>query len=276
MAAGTILFENDIADVTAMSFPFVQIGEKDHVVCIFREGWRFGLFFDFNPDGNLSIENMERDLGTLYRRIKYRDFYEAISDESVFGPLVEAGWFPFVEILGAEFRSFLKHCEAGFGLDEIEVKLITAFDEERLEVMFMRWMAKPHFAGKEMLLRSAFKNFRSGDAVAVLKIILTEIEGILREAYRMVYGKGAKLPELLEFAVQSAEGKAGQSDTLLFPGAFAQYLKSHTFSDFNPVTRTGKASSRHAVGHGEADPDSYTQVRALQALLTLDQLAFYT
>jgi hypothetical protein len=36
----------------------------------------------------------------------------------------------------------------------------------------------------------------------------------------------------------------------------------------------GKA--RHAVGHGAALAESYTLVRALQALLTLDQLAFYT
>ncbi|MER9222695.1 hypothetical protein NKI48_27985 [Mesorhizobium sp. M0644] len=53
-------------------------------------------------------------------------------------------------------------------------------------------------------------------------------------------------------------------------------MKSRTFAEFDPAARTGKASSRHAVGHGEADSESYTQVRALQAFLTLDQLAFYT
>jgi hypothetical protein len=137
-------------------------------------------------------------------------------------------------------------------------------------------MAKPHFQGKERLLRSALNNFALGDSVAVLKIVLTEIEGILGEAYRKTYGKGAKLKKLLEFAVQSAEQKAGQPDTLLFPAAFANYLQSHTFAEFDPIARTGNACSRHAVGHGEADADSYTQVRALQALLTLDQLAFYT
>ena len=42
-----------------MSFPLVNIGRKDRIVCIFREGWRFGLFFDFIRKGNLSIEDME-------------------------------------------------------------------------------------------------------------------------------------------------------------------------------------------------------------------------
>ncbi len=73
MAAGTVLFQNDIADVTGMSFPRVDIGEKDRIICIFREGWRFGLFFDFNPDGQLGIPEMQRDLGTLYRRLAHRD-----------------------------------------------------------------------------------------------------------------------------------------------------------------------------------------------------------
>lgn len=276
IAAGNFIFENDIADVIAMSFPFVEIGKKDRVIYIFREGWRFALFFDFNPKGDLLLENMERDLGTLYRRLKYRDLYDAIADEQLFARLVEVGWFPFVEVIGPEFRQLASHCEAGFELDEIEEKLLAAFDAKRIENMFARWMAKPHFACKERLLQSALNNYTAGDSVAVLKIVLTEIEGILGEAYRKVYGKGARIKKLLDFAVQSAEQKAGQSDTLLFPTAFAHYLKSHTFAEYDPAARTGKASSRHAVGHGAADAGSYTRVRALQALLTLDQLAFYT
>lgn len=276
VAAGAVVFERDIADVTAMSFPFVQIRETDRIVCIFREGWRFALLFDLNRESSLSIEDMERDLGTLHRRMKYGDLYDAIADEKIFGRLVEAGWFPFVEIMGAEFRQLVNHCGAGFELDEIETKLLTAFDADRVERMFARWMVKPHFANKERLLRSALRNFVSGDSIAVLKVVLTEIEGILGEAYRKTHGSGARITKLLEFAIQSAEQKAGQADTLLFPAAFAHYLKSHTFAEYDPVARTGKASSRHAVGHGQADANSYTQVRALQALLTLDQLAFYT
>lgn len=276
ISAGTVIFENDIADVTAMSFPLVEIGKQDRIVCIFREGWRFALFLDFNPDGDLSIDNMERDLGTLHRRLKYRDLYDAIADQGTFERLIEAGWFPFVEILGREFRELASHCEAGFELDEIEVRLLAAFDTKRVESMFTRWMNKPHFAGKERLLRSALNNFAIGDSVAVLKIVLTEIEGILDDAYRNVHGKSARIGRLLTFAAESAEKKAGRPDTLLFPAAFAHYLRQHTFAKFDTATRTGKASSRHAVGHGAAETDSYTHVRALQALLTLDQLAFYT
>jgi hypothetical protein len=41
--AGTAFFERDIVDVTAMVFPLVRIGKDDKVICLFREGWRFGL-----------------------------------------------------------------------------------------------------------------------------------------------------------------------------------------------------------------------------------------
>jgi hypothetical protein len=76
--------------------------------------------------------------------------------------------------------------------------------------------------------------------------------------------------------VASAEAKAGQPNTLLFPAAFADYLKSYTFANFDSVASPGSAGSRHAVGHGTAAAETYTMTRALQALLTLDQLAFYT
>ena len=276
MSAGTVVFESDIADVNAMSFPLVPIAKEDRVVCLFREGWRFGLFFDFNPGGNLSVPDMQRDLGTLHRRLKYRDLYDAIADEKVYSRLLAAGWFPFVEILGPEFRSLADASEAGFDFDEEEVKLLAAFDAARVEKMFARWMARPHFAGKEPVLRAAQKAFAAGDAVSVLKIALTEIEGILGDAHRKAHGHGTKLKALLEFAVTSAEARAGSPDTLLLTGAFAEYLKAHTFADFDPAAETGHAGSRHAVGHGAASADSYTMVRALQALLTLDQLAFYT
>lgn len=274
--AGNLIFENDIADVTAMSFPMVEIKENDRIVCIFRVGWRFALFFDFNPQGVFSIENMERDLGTLYRRLRYQELYETIADASTFDRIIAAGWFPFVEILGSEFTLFVRYCEAGFELDEAEARLLEAFDANRIESMFTRWMAKPHFLGKERLLRSAINSFSSGDCVATIKIILTEIEGILREAHRKIHGKGLKLKGLLNFAIKSAEEKSGAPDTLFLPVAFAHYLDSHTFANFDPESSLGGANSRHAVSHGEADASSYTQVRALQAILTLDQIAFYT
>ncbi|TKV74033.1 hypothetical protein FDV58_34075 [Bradyrhizobium elkanii] len=138
MVAGAVVLDQDIADVIGTGFPLVPIGKEDHVVCMFREGWRFGLFFDFNPDAGFSVEEMQCDLGTLYRRLKYRDLYDAIADQAVFSRLIAAGWFPFVEILGPEFGEFLKFSEAGFELDEVEAKILAKFDSERIEPISSR------------------------------------------------------------------------------------------------------------------------------------------
>ncbi|OOW65685.1 hypothetical protein Xlen_03920 [Xanthomonas campestris pv. leeana] len=277
IAARTLVFESDIADVTGMSFPCAQIGVQDKVLCLFREGWSFGLAFDFNPDGELDLPGFENTLGTLYRRLHYRHLYQAVSDPAIFDALVAAGWFPFVEIITAEFRDLSRQAEAGFDIADIEPEIIAAFDTARLAHLVARWTAKPHFAARSALLKEAVEAFVAHKPASAIKIILTEIEGILNDAHRAAHnGRGAKLKELLAFAQASAERRAGGADTLFFPAAFARYLATHTFANFDPTAGPGNAGSRHAVGHGAAAQDSYTMTRALQAILTLDQLAFYT
>ncbi len=276
VAFGSAVFEEDIADLIGMTFPLVQIGPTDRIVCIFRQSWRLALFFDFNLAGNLPLDEVTRTLGTLYRSLKYRHLYDTVADEAVFGRLLEAGWFPFVEIIGRDFRELANCCEAGLELHDAETSLIAKFGPERLERILARWVAKPHFAPKERLLRSAVNAFKSHDPVATIKIVLTEIEGVLSQAYRIAHGRGSRIKKLLEFAVASAEQKTGAGDTLLLSAAFARYLTTYTFAAFDPTGPTGTAGSRHAVGHGAASADSYTEVRALQTLLTLDQIAFYT
>jgi len=277
VAARSVIFESDIADVTGMGFPCVTIGEQDKVLCLFREGWGFGLAFDFNPDSKLDLRWFATALGNLHRTLRYRHLYQAVNDPAIFDPLLTAGWFPFVEIITTEFRDLARHIEAGGDIAEIETKIVGAFDAARLANLVERWVAKPHFAAKALLLREAVESFMAQKPASTIKIILTEIEGVLNDAFKAAHcGEGAKIKNLLAFAQSSAEQRAGGPDTLFFPAAFGRYLADHTFANFDPVAQTGTAGSRHAVGHGAAAQDSYTMTRALQAILTLDQLAFYT
>lgn len=277
ISAGTAVFERDIADIIGMSFPCVEIGAGDKVLCIFREGWRFGLVFDLNPDHQLNLVGFERALGTLLRELRYRHLYEALGDQTIFACLISNGWFPFVEIISHEAKDLIAHCGAGFDLKDLESKIIANFDEPRMQGLIDRWATKPHLASRINILKSAVEAFNRRDPISVIKNLLSEIEGILQEAYRNAHdGKSAKLKELLAFAVTSAERKVGGSNTLMFPAAFAEYLKKHTYADFDPASQDGTAGSRHAVNHGAAGQDTYTMVRALQAILALDQLAFYT
>jgi len=275
MKAGSILFESDIADITGMYFPCVDITPTDKVLCLFRQDWRFALYFDFNDDGCLDVDLFIATLGSLYRNLKYRHLYDALADEEVFEKLLESGWFPFVEIITNDFKELVSCIESGFELTDVEAGMCSKFDEKRLGRMLDRWIQKPDFSAREPLLKVAVNAYLAGEPVAVIKILLTEIEGIINDAYKKVHGKGTKIKELLEFTVKTAERKVGQADTLFFTAAFGKYLTTHTFAYFDPNKEDGTAGSRHAVGHGAAKSNSYTMCRALQAILTLDQIAFY-
>lgn len=275
--AGTVVFESDIADVIAMRFPAVEIKSGDQVACLFREGWHFGFVFDFNPDADLDLERFERTLGSIVRRLRYWDLYDAVLDTTHLGEVIEAGWFPFIEIIGDEFRSVSETLANGFELDHVEEKIFGAFTEQRLQNMFDRWIGKAHFESRRTILESALRSYKAGDPVATIKTGLTEIEGILSEAHYARTGSRAKrLKDLLLFARREAEAKTGGSDTLFLPAAFGEYLDRYVFANFDPSGPPVTAGSRHAVGHGAALPETYTMTRALQVLLTLDQLAFFT
>ncbi len=275
LAAGTVLFENDVADITGLWFPRTNVGPKDRILCILREGWRFALYFDFNPDENLAIEEAKRALGTLFRRMRYADLYASLAHEPTFGGMVAAGWFPFLELGSAEIRALLSNVEAAFPLEEAEQALIAAFDEARLERMFQRWLERAHLKEREAILRPAINAFKNFEPVTVIKIILSEIEGVMSDAYFLVHGKrpyrSNKLPD---FMIEQAAERAGGKDTLFFPVEFGKYLKEYTYADFK-AGDVGTAGSRHAVSHGAVASSEYTMTRALQALLTLDQMAFY-
>ena len=277
LKAGTVIFEHDIADLISMSFPAVQIGKNDKVLCLFREGWRFGLAFDFNRNDDLDVNEFERVLGTLTRNLRYRHIYDALDNEPLLTKLISTGWFPFAEIITHEFKNLLENIEAGFDLSNLEQNIVKSFDEARIQSILDRWATKPHFVGKMAILKAALDAFGRAEPVAVIKILLTEIEGVLNQAYRAANdGRGAKIQNLLKFALESAQRKSGGPGTLMCSEAFAVYLAHQTFANFDPESNSGTASSRHAVGHGAASQESYTMVRALQVILTLDQLAFYT
>lgn len=60
-------------------------------------------------------------------------------------------------------------------MDEAECSEVAKFDQTRLEHMLSRWLAKPHFAAKDALLREGFEAFVQGRPIPAIKILVTEI-----------------------------------------------------------------------------------------------------
>ena len=275
LAAGMPVFSTDVGDVLGINFPAVEFATSDRVIFLFRQNWRFGLCFKLD-EKPFDAQEFSHSLGFLYRGMAFRHLYDALANEATFGVLIDAGWFPFVEIVPADVSTLIDHCDAGFPLHIAEAELLTKFDQVRMDHILQRWMAKPAFAQKKRIFESAIRAFCNEDPVSCIKIIMTEIEGVLNSAYKEVHGIGTrKLTKLLAFAAAMAERRVGGPGTLLFPVEFVRYLQEYTYANFDAANSTDSMGSRHAIGHGAADDEAYTQTRALQAVLTLDQLFFY-
>jgi hypothetical protein len=273
--AGQIVTQSNIADIRRVRFPGIDIKPTDGIFVCFKVGWKFGLFFDLAPERSFDLDGMERTLGELYRRLSFEEIYAALADPTAFATLVENGWFPFIEINGTEFEKLTEAYRANFNIEAEEQRLLQKFDAERIDGMGERWWKRPCLAGRQAILEPALAAFKREDSVSCLKIILTEIEGIIQDAHIADVGAGASLKGLLEYVTTQGERKTGNKTSLLFPQEFLKYLLDSTYARFNPKTPEAGVMSRHSVGHGGAAANAYTQVRALQAILTLDQLSFF-
>lgn len=275
VVAGEVVYRSGVADVRRVKISGLELMPEDGVVICFKVGWKFALFFDLEPNRSLDIDKMERSLGRLYRILSFQDIYEVLSDQDLFDQLARDGWFPFIEIIGGEFEILLKAHKAGFNLDEEKVKLLKKFGAARIDTIAERWWKRPSLGGRKSILEPALDAFKRGDPVSCLKNILTEMEGIIQSVHIAELGKGASIKDLLKYAAAKGVKKADDETSLLFPKQFLQYLSDHTYASFDPKNPASEVMSRHSAGHGGAVAGAYTQERALQAILTLDQLAFY-
>ena len=269
--------QRDIADIRRLKFPNIKMAETDKVICCFKVGWKFGLFFDLNRE--LDTDDMSLTLGTLYRYLSFQYVYEVLETETQFEEMIKDGWFPFIEIIGAEYKSLSETYQNKFHFEDTIDKTVSNFDKARIERITNRWWRNKIFTEKKNILQAGFNAFLRGDNegyINCIKTLLPEVEGIIRYKYLKDTGKGKNigLKELLPHLIEKGEEKTGADYSLLLPLPFLRYLKDVVFSHFD--LETGQVDlSRHSVSHGVARAEAYTKVRALQTILVLDQIYFY-
>ena len=269
--------QRDIADIRRLKFPNIKMVETDKVICCFKVGWKFGLFFDLNRE--LDTDDMSLTLGTLYRYLSFQYVYEVLETETQFEEMIKDGWFPFIEIIGAEYKSLSETYQNKFHFEDTIDKIVSNFDKARIERITNRWWRNKIFTEKKDILQAGFNAFLRGDNegyINCIKTLLPEVEGIIRYQYLKDTGKGKNigLKELLPHLIEKGGEKTGADYSLLLPLPFLRYLKDVVFSHFD--LETGQVDlSRHSVSHGVARAEAYTKVRALQTILVLDQIYFY-
>lgn len=283
LRAGESVMESDIADVPRMTLPSVKIAPSDNVICCVKIGWKYGMFFDLRRR-TASSEDQNPDLiwlslGRLYRILAFDYIYRTLETQAVFDALVRDGWFPFVEIATHGFKELVPAYTKGFGKKEKIDGLVALFDEARLEGMSSRWWRVPVFNEKRGLIEAGIEAFRRNTEqgnVQCIKTLVSEIEGVLRmdALIRTGTDPGSKPQRFTEYVKQQGLAKSGLADSLLLPEHFTKYLKDVFYPNFQ-LDGSPLAVTRHTASHGVADVNMYTRERALQVILTLDQIAFY-
>ncbi len=281
LEVGTLVRGNDIADILESRIPDIDIQDSDSVICCLKVGWKFLLYFNFLSEGRrFDIVSMQTELGRLYRYLSFQYVYHTLESKDCFKEMIDDGWFPFVEILGKDYKELAAMYQNGKSTSDHAVKaLLDKFDESRLREMTDKWWENLLFQGKRDLLQAgidAFLKGTKGDYINCIKNLYTEIEGIMRLLYFEDTGQGNRIgqEEFISHLIAVGEQTAGDANSLLLPQQFLKYLTESVFTSFNVETGTVDLS-RHSAAHGVATGKDYTVERALQAILTLNQIYFY-
>jgi len=273
---GEAISKRDIADIRRLRFPNVKITKTDQVIYCFKEGWKFGLFFDLGRE--LDLDKMELDLGTLYRSLSFQYVYEVLKNEIHFEEMIKDGWFPFIEIIGSEFKPLSEVYTNRFHFEEGINRIVEKFNKARIETIISKWWKKQIFEDKKQILQAGINAFLRGDNggyINCINTLLPQIEGIIRLQYFAETGKGqVRVGELLSYLVEKGKSKSGSGESLLLMVPFLNYLKDVVYANFD--VETGQLDlSRHSLSHGVAKAITYTRIKALQAILIIDQIYFY-
>lgn len=273
--------KSDIADIKALEFPDIEISKTDAIIFCMRVGWKFGLYFNFTANSKLTkgtkldLSQISYELGSAYRSLVFEEEYELIKNEELYPKMLSDGWFPFIELIGGDYQELSKLYSYEW-LDQID-DFLKKFDEERINTMTESWWSKKQFQDKRKLIEagiSAFLQDTNSGYINCINTLYPQIEGIMGLEFHKEHGKKPKFKELKEYIRNRAQNRFSSKWSLGFPEYFYEFLDKSFFQDFELAT--GKIDlTRHSSAHGYAKQEDFTKVKALQALLILNQIFFY-
>ena len=275
---GRAVFQDEILDIEEVRFRDavyeVDIRDRDKLVWLFRVDWSFGLYFDFS--GQSTIPELWKILGECYRAMHFHAVYAFFSDPANPERLIDRGWFPFIQLSTNEFRQLRHGISEPSELDAIEDRIVEAFTTERIDRVTGRWWTNPAFRDKKEIITAglnAYKENNDEKMINCIKNLMSETEGIVQLHFHRNLGRSPTTRELMEYVSDRGKEAFPTSGSLAFPELFHDYLDTFLFRGFDLAD--GVELSRHSVAHGVAKAEQYTRTRALQVILSLDQIHHY-
>lgn len=269
----------DIADIQKISFSGLKIRSDLAIIYIFSNRWRRGIYFNFLPldSENESVyESMDLHalFGACHAYLTFPEIYQYQNFPKLKEDLYNAGWFPFIRILGKPFTEIFNMLKNGAPLSSIENQIIGIFNETALNSMFNSWISNQLFKKRESFLKKGIEEYLEQDYISAIHVLYPCIEGILQDLSYDIDIEGNAGQKLTTKLITYLKSKNPET-RLFLPENFKEYLIDSYFAKFNQKSEEIDLS-RHSLAHGAAtNTEDYTQVRALQALLILDQLSFY-
>lgn len=279
--AGQLVKKKDIVDIKTLEFPNIIISKTDAIIFCMRVGWKFVIYFNFtaNPDFTKKIEldlsQVYHELGYVYRFLLFEEEYELIKNNKIYPKMLSDGWFPFIELIGADYQE-LSNLYSNQWLDQID-GFLKRFNKSRIDNMTKSWWTQKLFQDKQKIIEAGISAFLQGNNSGYINCINTiypQIEGIMGFDFFKEHGKKPTFNELKEYIKNKAQNRFSSKDSLGFHEYFYEYLDKDIFQKFD--LSTGKIDlARHSLAHGYAKQEDFTKAKALQALLILNQLFFY-
>lgn len=268
---GSLVFKDSVGDIRKIFIHGVKIPPDCGLIHLFSLNWRRGLYFDFSP---LLYPDHQRneDLSSLFASLYAYLFYPEIfrSPPDIQRQLFELGWFPFIRILGRDYEALFKKAINKIPFENIENQILGRFDAIQINKMYDSWMQKRIFVPHKNLIRKGIDEYLEGDPISAIHILYPRIEGVIQ--LFDIDTKSLKLGR--EEIIQAVKSK-NQDRTLFLPEQFNEFLKTNYLNPFDKKSQD-IALSRHSLAHGVVtNPNHFSKIRALQAILTLDQLSFY-
>lgn len=275
---GEVIFTDNISDINCVEFDddffTMPMNNDDQIIWLTSNGGLSGLYFDFSRTS--TIKTRKKDLALSYKKMLYSQMYSFLSENQSINELIDKGWFPFINLIGTDFNLLSSTINTAT-YDRVIDELMERFDRNRLRELSNLWWSNSIFRNKKDVLSAGIEFFNhnnhSGD-IACIKIMLTEIEGIIR--HHIIKDEGEdrrKQAAFITYLIEKGLSKYPDLGSMGFPNLFKKYLIDNTFDYFN-VYDSDIKPNRHSVAHGFVNSSEYTRVRALQSILTIDQL-FY-
>ena len=273
------VYSHQIADITDVNFPGINITKHDKIIYCFKSGWRFGLYFNLGNRQNslLDVVKMKYNIAYLHRYISYYNVYEALKS-SYYEEMSTDGWFPYIQTIPKEWDELIGIYNNKFNFDLRIEKVIENFPKERIEEIVKSWWNKNPFELKRRLLQEGIDAYtrEQPSIISCIKILSTEIEGLLRIIYKNEYPdtESIKMKNLFKMINDIVDKKHIPNNSLLLPNMFTTFLAKFLYGTFDPLDKD-QPFSRNTSGHGELDEKKYTKAHALQLILILDQIYFF-